>query len=81
MNFSGYQVFNDPDVKPYSSYPTQQLVPPGGGFKIDPTSSYLFLSNGSAPVGSYFIYHGSHNIIKIGAEATLDAMPHWVFYE
>jgi hypothetical protein len=78
---TGYQVFNDPDVKPYSSYPSQQLVPPGGGFKIDPTASYLFLSNGSAPVGSYFSYPGSQNIIKIGAEATLDAMPHWVIYE
>ena len=78
---TGYQVFNDPDVKSYSSYPSQQLVPPGGGFKIDPTASYLFLSNGSAPVGSYFTYPGSQNIIKISTDATLDAMPHWVFYE
>jgi hypothetical protein len=78
---TGYQVFNDPDVKPYSSYPSQQLVPPGSGFKIDPTASYLFLSNGSAPVGSYFTYPGSQNIIKISADATLDAMPHWVIYE
>jgi len=78
---TGYQVFNDPDVKPYSSYPSQQLVPPGGGFEIDPTASYLFLSNGSAPVGSYFSYPGSQNIIKISTDATLGAMPHWVIYE
>jgi hypothetical protein len=80
LNFPGCQVFNDPDVKPYSSYPSQQLVPPGGGLKIDPTASYLFLSNGSAP-GSYFSYPGSQNIIKVSTGATLDAMPHWVIYE
>jgi len=77
---TGYQVFDDPDVNPYSSYPSQQLISPYGGFRIDPAGRYLLINNGTAPY-SYFTYNGSRNIIKIGAEATMGAKPQWNLYE
>lgn len=78
---TGYQVLTDPDIAPFCSYPLHQLYIYAGGFSINPSGHWLYISNGWTFNPSAYTGVGSGNIFKIRTQNILNARQSWASYE
>lgn len=75
------QVFGDPDVDPYTSFPVEQLTAPSNGFAIDPTGTYLYITNSNQNEDFLYYDTGSMHIIRILTDTATSVRRGWEMYE